>query len=437
MRIPLVCIALVVSAVTVQARPLSLTSAVETAMANRPSLIKAKLSVQSAKDRMTQAYATYLPEVTATGDYTYQRTRADINGGGSNVGVTDQTDASVQASIKLFDLGQRNWSVASSRRGYESALEAYRDEKQQTILTVSQAYMDAYLAKRIYEVRAQQLERTNKEAEMIRAQVAEGASAKKNLLQAEASAANAQVDLLKADTNAQTALTNLAVAMGLNAKEDWELNLPAITPNLQSNTPDAVLELKGSTPDEQAKVAMTNRPDMRMSRLSTEISRLSYKTTSANAGVTVQGNASAGYKFSPNDTDTSTVMVSASIPLYDGGSSKAQKSAAKSDYDSAKQSEHNLELQVLAELENLRLEQKNAALRLTAAQSALDVSKSNYDSAQESLSEGVGTIVEVLTARAAYTDAQVSLAQAQSDKTMSFIKWLTALGEDDVVTSNK
>ncbi|MHB1462633.1 MAG: TolC family protein [Armatimonadota bacterium] len=437
MRIPLACLAIFVTVTAAQAQPLSIVQAVETAMTNRPSLVRAKLAVQSAKDGVTQASSAYYPEVTTGGQYTYQRTRSDVTGAGSNVGVMDQTDASIDASIKLFDLGQRNWSVSSSKRGYESALEAYREEKQQTILAVSQAYMNAYLYKRVYDVRTQQLERTLKESELIRAQVAEGASARTNLLQAEASAANAQVALLQADTDAQTAMTNLAVTMGLGAKEQWELTLPAVFGNMRSNTPEAVLNLRGSTPAEQLKVALANRPDMRMSRLSAEMSRLSYRTTAANSGVTVSGNASTSYNFSPGDSDSGTVMVMANIPVFDAGSSKATKDIAKANYDSSVQNIRTTELQVMSELENYRLERKNAALRLTAAETALKVSQSNYDSAQESLKEGVGTIVEVLTARAAYTDAEVNLAQAQSDNTMSMIKWQIALGEDDVITSDK
>ncbi len=437
MRIPIVCLAIFVSVTAAQAQPLSLVQAVETAMANRPSLVRASLAVKSAKDRVTQASAAYYPEVTTGGQYTYQRTRDDVSSGGSRVDVVDQTNANIEASIKLFDLGQRNWSVSSSKRGYESALEAYREEKQQTILAVSQAYMNAYLYKRVYDVRTQQLERTLKESELIRAQVAEGASAQKNLLQAEASAANAQVSLLQAETDAQTAMTNLAVTMGLEAKQQWDLSLPAVFSNLRSDTPDAVLNLRGSTPAEQLKVALANRPDVRISRLSAEMNRLGYKITSANNGITVSGNASAGYRFSPGDSDDSSVVVMASIPVFDAGYSKAAKSSAKADYDSSLQNLRTTELQVMAELENYRLERKNTALRLTAAQTALKVSQSNYDSAQESLKEGVGTIVEVLTARAAYTDAEVNLAQAQSDNTMSVIRWQIALGEDDVITSEK
>lgn len=426
MRIPLACLAIIVTVTAAQARPLSLVVAVETAMANRPSLVKAKLSVQSAKDRVTQATSAYYPDVTAGGQYQYQRTRNDISGGGSAVGVTDQTNANIQASILLFDLGQRSWSVASSRRAYESALEGYRDAQQQTILSVSQAYMNAYLTKRVYEVRAQQLERTLKESELVRAQVEVGASAQKNLLQAEASAANAQVALLQADTDAQTAMTNLAVAMGLESKEQWEMNIPVLNKTLEYDTPDS-----------QLKAAMSNRPDMRMSRLSEEMSRLSYRQTVANNGVTVTGDATAAYNFSPGDSDNSMVRVMASIPVFDAGLSKANKNAAKADYQSSQQNLRDLELSVRAELENYRLAQKNAALRLTAAQTALKVSQSNYDSAQESLKEGVGTIVEVLTARAAYTDAEVNLAQAQTDTVLSDIRLQVALGEDDVVSSNK
>lgn len=425
MRIPVVCLALIVCVTAAQARPLSLVEAVETAMANRPTLVRAKLSVQSAKDRVTQSNSAYLPDVSAGGQYQYQRTRTDTTGG-SAVGIADQTNANIQASIRLFDLGQRNWTASSSRRGYESALEGFRDAQQQTILSVSQAYMNAYLTKQIYEVRALQLERTLKESEQIRAQVAVGASANKNLLQAEASAANAQVALLQADTNAQTAITDLAVAMGLDAKQAWELSLPALFYDPQDNSPEA-----------QLKAALANRPDIRMGRLSEEMSRLSYRINATNAGVTVNGDATASYRFSPDDSDNSSVMVTASIPVFDAGYSKAAKNSAKNSYLSSQQTLRDLELQVRAEVENMRLEQKNSELRLAAALAAVKVSKSNYDSAQESMTEGVGTIVEVLTARAAYTDAQVNLAQAQSDSTMSMIRLRIALGEDDVVTSNK
>ena len=67
--------------------------------------------------------------------------------------------------------------------------------------------------------------------------------------------------------------------------------------------------------------------------------------------------------------------------------------------------------------------------RLEASKIAVAAAQRNFDAAQESLREGVGTIVEVLTAQLALITAETNLVQATYDAAVAELQLRVATGE--------
>ncbi len=82
-----------------------------------------------------------------------------------------------------------------------------------------------------------------------------------------------------------------------------------------------------------------------------------------------------------------------------------------------------------AELESALLSLRESVERLEASRVAVAAAQRNFDAAQESLREGVGTIVEVLTAQLALTTAETNLVQATYDAAVAALQLRVAVGD--------
>ncbi len=80
-------------------------------------------------------------------------------------------------------------------------------------------------------------------------------------------------------------------------------------------------------------------------------------------------------------------------------------------------------------MESALLSIREAFERLEASKIAVAAAQRNFDAAQESLREGVGTIVEVLTAQLALITAETNLVQATYDAAVAELQLRVATGE--------
>lgn len=402
--------------------PLSLDAAIHVALANHKQITSAQSQVESARAQLVVSKSAYFPQLTPS--YTYKTSNSDHNYG-SLQQTLQGTGISVQQNI--FDSGRREIGVAQSRDSVRGAVLGVEDTRATVILNVTTAYYDLLRSKELVRVAESSLERANTTLEATKAFVAAGSSPRKDILQAQADYSNAEVQAITARNNVRLSETSLRTAMGIMQPE------AIVTPTGSVAPPAATPDTK-TIPD-YVDEALSNRPDLKRSEVSLDSTRKGVRLAKIEAGPTLNSTLTGDYAAHPNPGVDRIVSVSVTYPLFDAGAARARVREAKAGLTAA---EAQLELSrqaIAADVESSYLTREESRTRITAAQTALDAARSNYDAAAQSQKEGVGTILDVITAENSLITAETSAVQAIYDFYAADARLQYAVGANDPYAS--
>lgn len=403
-------------------QPLTLKDAIRIALQKHPSVAIARNQVEQANARRDQAQARYFPTISPSATYVNQQTRTALPGFGTRVGSIDETRTDISLRQTIFDSGQREISAAQARRSLESAQQAYRDVVQQKVLSVTTAYYELLRRMALQKVAEANVQRAQQTVDVVKAQVEVGVAAQKDVLQAEAELANAQVSLIQARNQVRLAEASLRNELGIGQEA------PLQVAEVGERETEQLLALMPL--EEYLNQAFAQRPDYQRQRISSEIQRLSLRLAQIQAGVQIQSDFTYGRRIDPDPGDTRSFTVSASYPLFDGGSARAAVRESRAGYDTALQQLEQLKLTVRLDVEQAYLTRAEAQERLNAARKALQAAQVNYQAALESRKEGVSSLIEVINAQVALVNAETSYVQAIYDLLAADARLQRAIGKD-------
>ena len=118
-----------------------------------------------------------------------------------------------------------------------------------------------------------------------------------------------------------------------------------------------------------------------------------------------------------------------SIPIYDGGGSKAKKQRASIALQTVDIQKQTLENAFVLELETARKQFQNASERVASQQKSLDLAQRIYDTTQTKYKAGVGSSFEVTQAEQGLYTAQQSVMTARFDLLNARVAIKKALGQ--------
>ncbi len=390
--------------------------AVKRALGTRPAHLTAQLDTVAAKARRHQAQASWYPTVTPSATYVYSRARTQLPGFGTATGVTDETRYEVGADWLLWDNGRRELRIAQAKHALTSAELSLEQSKHSVTVEAVQAFLDMLRQQELARSQQASLERALALQQMTEAQVEAGALPRKDLLQARADAANARVSLLQTQNRLKQAETRLKLVTGVPWDAELTLTPPAASPDVPSSL------------DLCRQLAEQHRPDIAIARQSLRIRQLAHQMTVSDAGLNIQARSGAGYRFKPDRGDTVSVSLVASYPLFDGGLNAALIQESRTAIATSELQLVNSRLEAFTQVEQAWLEHINAEERLTAATSALEAAQANYEAASAGRAEGVGTVIDVVTANASLAQAEASAVQARYDLLLAVIQLRVAIG---------
>lgn len=399
-------------------RPLTLPDAIQIALGNHMQIGIARSNAESARARLVVDRSAYYPSVTPA--YTYKTNNSDHNTTAFQ-STAQGTTVGIQQTI--FDSGKREIGVAQGRDAVRSADFGILNTRASVILNVTTNWYELLRSKELVRVAEAELNRTKTTLEATQAFVDAGSSAKKDILQAQADFSNANVQAIQARNNVRLAETSLRTAMGLTTPQ------PIATPDEPQAAPSPEAETRSIA--EFVQDALANRPDLKQSEANLASSRRSVRLAAINAGPQLDSTASGVYSAHPNPGIDRIVSVSVTYPLFDAGAARARVREARA---SLQQAEQQLELQrqtIAADVESAYLKREEARTRVSAAQTALEASRANYESATQSQREGVGTILDVITAENALITAETNAVQAVYDFYTADATLRYAVGSND------
>ncbi len=394
---------------------LSLDDALRLALENNGVARAALADTESAQARLNATRANLYPSL----DISSSTTRTRIEGGGVNTDTTQRQNG-LGLEWLLLDNGQRELRIRQSSRSAEATRQNTRDVVRRVLFQTARAYYEVLRRQELLQVADTAVRRAETLLEVAKAQAEVGTAPQKDVLQAEADLANARVQQIQARNALRLAEADLKRLIGWNPQRE----LPAL--QAPEGTPPAPLELSVEQLWQRARL---QRPDLRNADLNLQISKIGVDAARLNSLLRLQITARGYREVEPNSRTQGSLSVIASYPLFDGGLTQANLREAEAGLESAQFRLQQAERDAYADVESALLSLREAGERLEASKVAVAAARRNFDAAQESLREGVGTIVEVLTAQLALITAETNLVQATYDATIAELQLRLAVGD--------
>lgn len=385
-------------------RQVTLEEAVQLALRNNPLVVAARgeLDVQEANRR--EAMGSWLPSLSASSGMSRGSSTRYISETGQNVNVTSpfSYSARLSASYELFDGFRRIHRNRAAGANTASAEAALVNQGFQVTLQTKQAFYDAVHATELERQAETQVQRAREQLSVSKEKLAAGAVIRSDTLRATVEYGSAQLALLTAQAQRATAEASLArligveeavhVVVGSAILAVTDVDTVAIRTEALQNAPSiAQAEARSRAGEAQVGAARAEY-----------FPRLSAGFSTSRSGTEVDAlNASWSLGFS------------LSWSLFNGFSRETSMATAlaglKTAEAEAADARRQVNVQVTQQLANLATARTQLGIAL-ASQAAAE---EDLRVQQERYRQGVGTIVEVLTAQQSLDQAEVAAVNAR------------------------
>jgi len=413
------------------ARPLSLADALNTALAQNASILKAKNDLEASQGVVIQTRAVALPQLVGSGQY-------------------KATDPSAVESNPFFNQPQQNWNagiqlvqniymggkmVAAIRAADATKTQAvaiYQTAVADTLLGVRLAYYDVLLAAQQITVREASVKLLQKELEDQQHRFDAGTVPHFNVLRAEVAVANERPPLIAARNAYRIAKNNLANLLGYDLPRDiWEDVPLHLTDTLDTvpftvNLPDAIQQ------------ALARRTELTTARKTVELQQLNI--VNARAGYKPTVALFAGYDWfnakmsAPvvlnHEIDGWSAGAQLSWNIFDGALTRGKVTQARALYEKSR-------TDLADQSRQIELAVRTAYSDFIEAKETLESQAKVQEQADEALREakaraeaGTATQLEVLDAETSLTQARTTQIQAQHDYVAARARLERAIGAD-------
>lgn len=402
---------------------LTVDQAVTFALSHNPSVTSAEQGVQIAQAQVRSAASGRLPTLGASANATYLPSVPSATFGGNTIALGQSFSASVGLSATQPVWPSTRWTapIAGARANVGVNVETLVRTRQQVVFQTRQAFYQVLSAEQLLNVAQQSVNAAQTQLKLAQDTVAAGTAAPLDVYQAQAALSNAQVNQAVAQNGVN--LTKAAFAS--------QLGLPASTPIEIAKPEDTLPAVPTDLPTLQ-QTALRQRPELtqlnfRRQQLKATIDQIKLQSqplvnatgnyTKALNGQSLLG--MSGLNFGAN----------IAFSLYNGGKTKADVDAAKTQLAQLDTSGKQLELGISLDVQQSYQGLQNSIDQLTAAQVGLKAATEALRIAEIRYQNGEGILLEVDQARVQQTQAQTAVAQAQFQAQVSAAQLAFALGE--------
>ncbi len=402
---------------------LTLDQVVATVLAKNPQVTAAQEGVFAAEQRLVQANAGFLPTVSAVGTAGYGTATGTATVlGPPTSDPRSSGSVSINGGVALYDNGRTRIALDQAQANLAAAQALFRQTAQDVALSGASAFFNVLKAQQLTTVRAAQLEKAEGQLKQAQAQVRAGTAAQADVLQAQAQVAQAQVDLLAARSQIETTKGLLRSVLAMDLFAPLEVQDPASPP------PAVTLATEAAVREAEA-----NRPEIAKAVADIAASTAALALAYSNTGFQVSVGLNGTYVISsttPGLTNTTgwTLGGTISFPLFDGGRGEAAIKEAEANLRAAQAKAEGIRISVRQDAYQAILAAIQARANLEATQSAQAASEAALQAAEGRYRAGVGTILEVTTARAQAAQAEVNAITARYDQQAALATLRHALG---------
>ncbi len=396
-----------------RANQLSLGDVIDLALRNNPVTRVSWSQARAAAAQYGSVQGSFFPSLNAAA--TASRTQSVPVNGGASIRRT-QINPSLTLSYLLLDFGGRSGTVDAARQTLFAADLIHNATIQSVVLQVEAAYF-SYMANSALlgaERAAIAEARANLAAAQQRDSV--GLATIADVLQARTALSQEQLNLETIQGNLHAARGNLAAAMGIPANVSYDLG------PLSSTVPVQAVNV---TVDSLISDAVALRPDLAAARAQAAAAadQIRVAQSAALPALTLGSNAGRVYSEPRIYSGSSYgITLGISIPIFTGFSRQYDIAAARARADAATAQADVLREQVTTQVFTSYYALQTAGQRVATADDLLASALQSEQVAAGRYREGVGSIIDLLT-------AQSALANARAQQVQSRWQWYTALAQ--------
>lgn len=394
-------------------RQLSLVDVVDLALRNNPATRASWAQARAAASLLGSARGAYYPDINGSASVARIQSPPTL---ARPAGKRTEYGPSISLNYLLFDFGGRSGSIERARQSLFAANLDHNATLQNTVLQAQVAYFTYMATSALLAAERSAVAEAQANLTAAERRNTVGLATIADVLQARTALSQERLNLETTQGNLQAARGSLASALGLPANLPFELDpLPGEIP---------VGKLTQSV-DSVINEALRNRPDLAAARAQASAASAQVRVAkSALFPSLTLGSTAARTYTSPQTFSGPSYNISLgfAIPIFDGFSRQYDVSAARAQADAAAaladQTRQNVITQVFVSYYALQTAEQRVATAddlLASATQSVQVAAGRYR-------EGVGSIIDLLT-------AQTALANARAQQVQSRWQWYTSLAQ--------
>jgi NodT family efflux transporter outer membrane factor (OMF) lipoprotein len=397
---------------------------IDSALAGTPNLRAAQARLAKAKAQSAQSQSVLLPSLSANAGISEakQSYYTGIPPQFVPKGLNDQGQGSLNLSFDL-DLWGKNRRALEASTSLEQAAAADAALARITLASeIAASYADFAGQFSTRDALADAVRVKTETYDLVQSRVKTGLDTQAELKQAEAGLYSARADLVRADEAIELTRHRIAALLGEGPDRGLSLQRPKAIPKAFGLPANLALDLIGHRPD---IVAARWRVEAASSRIGAAKAAF-YPNVNLTAAIGVQ--ALYLNQLTHAGADTASIGPAISLPIFEGGSLRANLSAAHADYAEGVANYDAALTQALQQVADAVTSQKAASERLGQAQAALAASEEAHRLAGLRYRSGLSTYQSVLLAETAEIANRQTVADLSARRFSLDVALTRALG---------
>lgn len=394
----------------------TLRDALTAAWLNNPGLEQERDAAEIADERITQARALRRPSVDLLGGYAYES--IDSNRPFAfNLGDRPVASAQIETRLPVYTGGRINAGIRRAEAGALAADAQLDSAGQALLLDTLTAYVDILRDREVIEIRESSIELLSGQLVQSQDRFDVGDVTRTDVALSEARLEGGRAQLAAAQAQLEG---SFAVYGFLTGQEPGPLAPVPPAPDLPESF-EAALE-----------IALKSNPDIRAARHAEQAAREGVEAArgALRPDVSIVARAGVQEYHTEGFTDTSVVAgAQASIPLYAGGANTSALREARLSRSQARSQVTQLQRGIRTRIARAWYAHEAARRAVEASQRQVEAAEIAYQGAQDELTVGVRTTLDVLDQEQELLEARLSLATAERDRYVAAHQLLAAMGQ--------
>ena len=322
--------------------------------------------------------------------------------------TSPDTTASLSLSLPLDISSQIRYSTDIARLQFESQYLTLLTTSQTLIANVKSTYYSLLRTQAQAEVSQASVDDAKARLAVIKAKREEGTAPQYDVTSAEVELDNLNQELIVAQNNISLAQSALNSVLGVDVNNPTQVAKVNVLVTI--NSVDIVKSIEQ---------AYANRPDLKSALKSIEAMNKNIKLQQTGLMPTLNVSGGPSYDFNPSgytaDKYSWRAAITLSLPVFDGGSTKAKVRQAKASAEISKSQLDQTKLTISSEVRQAALNVQEAALRTKTMDHAVKLAEDALSIAKDRYEAGIAVLIEVSNAQTGLSKARFNRVNALYD----------------------